>query len=342
MNKKWFDRKYREIFDLILIIYYNIFTNLYFNFIIMFNKKQILIFLVLLLAFGTTYATETSTWEVNLNTPVMENSKVVVSITWVDVVDSKTLSVWLSSSFNWVSLDSEAKVLEDIKVISSTKDLDNTKKITLELDSDLIDGNNYSIISVSEWLDTSIDFNLSGDKLNILNTALDLNKTWIEHISIIGNKIVEIYLNKETTLNTFEFKVFKEIPSESMFLDTLNLNIKLSNTLNENKEYILILNLKDIENNDVEIENSIFNFTTWIFEVVKIQEETLTGELLAAPEENSLSWSQKITQTGETIETVAMSVTQTPDTWAKTNFLLFLTFILTLTLIFLRKKELKI
>jgi len=50
-----------------------------------------------------------------------------------------------------------------------------------------------------------------------------------------------------------------------MFLDTTNINIKLSAKLLEQKEYILILTLKDLENKDIEIENSLFDFTTSVF-----------------------------------------------------------------------------
>lgn len=308
----------------------------------MFNKKQILVSLTLFLAFGNTYATEVSTWKVNLNTPVMENNKAVVSITWVDVIDSQTLSVWLSTKLNGISSESDGKVLEDIKVISSVKDETNAKKITLKLESNLVDNNNYSIVSVSEWLDTSIDFNLSGDKSKILNSALVWAETWIEYISITDSKTIEIYLNKETNLTTFDFKVFKEISKESMFLDTTNINIKLSAKLLEQKEYILILTLKDLENKDIEIENSFFDFTTSVFVWEKFVEEMpLVSDFTAAPEEN-LSGSGELTSSWETIETVAMSATQTPDTWTKTNILLFLTFVLTLILILIRKKELKV
>ena len=308
----------------------------------MFNKKQILVSLTLFLAFGNTYATEVSTWKVNLNTPVMENNKAVVSITWVDVIDSQTLSVWLSTKLNGISSESDGKVLEDIKVISSVKDETNAKKITLKLESNLVDNNNYSIVSVSEWLDTSIDFNLSGDKSKILNSALVWAETWIEYISITDSKTIEIYLNKETNLTTFDFKVFKEISKESMFLDTTNINIKLSAKLLEQKEYILILTLKDLENKDIEIENSLFDFTTSVFVWEKFVEEMpLVSDFTAAPEEN-LSGSGELTSSWETIETVAMSATQTPDTWTKTNILLFLTFVLTLILILIRKKELKV
>jgi len=307
----------------------------------MFNKKQILVSLTLFLAFGNTYATEVSTWKVNLNTPVMENNKAVVSITWVDVIDSQTLSVWLSTKLNGISSESDGKVLEDIKVISSVKDETNAKKITLKLESNLVDNNNYSIVSVSEWLDTSIDFNLSGDKSKILNSALVWTETWIEYISITDSKTIEIYLNKETNLTTFDFKVFKEISKESMFLDTTNINIKLSAKLLEQKEYILILTLKDLENKDIEIENSFFDFTTSVFVWEKFVEEMpLVSDFTAAPEEN-LSGSGELTSSWETIETVAMSATQTPDTWTKTNILLFLTFVLTLILILIRKKRIK-
>jgi len=47
-----------------------------------------------------------------------------------------------------------------------------------------------------------------------------------------------------------------------MFLDTTNLNIKMSDALSPKKNYIAVLSLKDESNKDIEIENSLYDFKT--------------------------------------------------------------------------------
>lgn len=313
----------------------------------MLNTKKILTIAILsaisLNAFASDISTgaltstwvSTSTWEVAqiLEEVNLESS----SISWVDAIDAQTLSVRLSTILSGISPDSEWKILEDVKVLEVIKDLDNAKKIKLNLESDLIDGKNYSIISVSEGLDTSIDFNLSWDKTKIINAALVPEETWIEYISVLDSKTVEIYLNKEVSLEKYEFKTFKELNVDSMFLDTTNLNLKLADTLSSNKDYILILTLKDLENKDIEIDNSLFDFVTPEFATPVLEE-------LSSAEELTNTWTEILdatTQSGETVETVAMNVTQTPPTWTETNILLFLTFILTLSIFLAKRKSFK-
>lgn len=314
----------------------------------MLNTKKILTIAILSAISLNAFATEVSTWVVTSTwvatstgevTQILEEVNLEsASISWVDAIDAQTLSVRLSTILSGISPDSEGKILEDVKVLETIKDLDNAKKIKLTLDSDLVDGKNYSIISVSEGLDTSIDFNLSGDKSKILNAALNPEETWIEYISVIDSKTVEVYLNKEVTLEKFEFKTFKELNVDSMFLDTTNLNLKLVDSLSSNKDYILILTLKDLENKDIEIDNSLFDFVTPEFATPVVEEN-----LLAASEELTNTWTVTLdsTQSGETVEAVAMNVTQTPPTWTKTNVLLFLTFILTLSIFLVKRKSFK-
>ncbi len=307
----------------------------------MLNKKyNLLAILALLMLSFNAYATNstwsTQTWSTMTwtTTEVMTTS---TTISWIDFVDSQTLSVKLSNTLSWISLDSQAKVLEDIKVLSSEKDTTDVKKIKLQLENDLVDGNDYSIISVSEWLDTSIDFNLSGDKSKIVNTALMWAETWIEYISVLDSKTIEIHLNKDLPQGTFEFKVFKEVTASDLFLDVSNLNVKFANPLLSSKDYILILTLKDSENKDIEIENSLYDFTTPEFatEVEQIP------EMLASTWAVSETSTWEVTQSWVAIEDAAKEVTQTPPTWAKTNILLFLTFILTVAFVLLRKESSK-
>lgn len=315
----------------------------------MLNKKHILSIAMLSAISLTTFATGmTQTW-VSTETltgtkTVQETAPVITSLSsttidGVDFVDAQTLIVKLSNLSSGVSEQSEVKALEDVKVLSAVKDATNAKKITLTLDADLVDNENYSIISVSEGLDTSIDFNLSGDKSKIVNPDLAWAETAVQYVSVTSPKTVDVYLNKETTLQSFEFKMFKEISSDNVFADVNNLNVKLKAPLVSNKDYILILNLKDSSGNDIEVENSLYDFATPEFAMPEV-----TPTMTETPEMSveSQSWETISPETATPIENVASEVTQTPDTWAKTNVLLFLTFILTLSILLLRKKSLKI
>lgn len=312
----------------------------------MLNTKKILTIAILSAISLNTFASEVSTGAVTSTGAQTSSGEVVqtldvaslesTSISWVEAIDAQTLTVRLSSNLSGISPDSEAKILEDVKVLEAVKDLDNAKKIKLSLDTDLIDGKNYSIISVSEGLDTSIDFNLSWDKTKIVNSALVPEETWIEYISVVDSKTVEVYLNKDSSLEKYEFKTFKELNVDSMFLDTTNLNLKLTDTLVSNKDYILILTLKDLENKDIEVDNSLFDFVTPTFAAPAVEDFLAAWELTS-------SWPvvTDATQSGETVEEVAMNATQTPPTWTETNVLLFLTFILTLSIFLAKRKSLK-
>lgn len=314
----------------------------------MLHTKKILATLALLSLSLSAFAAETWTWTVWTWTTawtwvVAPTSAPVVTTTidGIDFVDSKTLTVKLSNTLTWISNDSEWKVLEDLWVVSSLKDVDNSKKIKVQLSNDLVDGTDYSLISISEGLDTSMDFNLSGDKSKIMNSNLSKDEVWIDHISVVDPRNIEVYLNKDSSLTKFEFKMFKELKVESMFLDTNNLNLKLTNDLLSTKDYILILTLKDLENKDIEIENSLYDFSTPDFGT----QAPVVPETTPVPAEWTstwvLTWSGEATWTWAPIADVAMNAKQTPDTWAKTNVLLILTFILSLSIFAIRRKSFK-
>lgn len=273
----------------------------------------------------------------------MATSAVATSkkIEGVDFIDTNTLMVKLSGVPAISQVDSQVKILEDIKVEKTTKDIDNAKKIVLDLSKDLVDGQKYSIISVGDNLETSIDFTLAGDKSNIVNPALDKNSTGIEKIAVVNPKKVEIYLNKDLKVTSFEFKMFKELSVDSMFMDTTNLNIKLKDALTSSKDYIMIASLKDVSGKEIEIENALYDFVTPELKTPVVSDMTIaeaqTGSL-SAPAEAMLTG---VTASGTAIEQAAMDAQKTPDTGAKTNILVFLTLILSLGFIVARKKAFK-
>lgn len=294
------------------------------------NAKKILAMLAVSAITLPAFAAE----DINLDALLTETPVVATNLTtsstlidWVDTLDNTTLVVKLANQLPGISPDSDAKVLEDIAVTSSTKSADDAKKIDVTLANDLVPGTNYSIISISEGLDSSIDFTFADVMTEIKNSIVPTG-TGINHIIVKDSKNIEVYLNNESTLTTYEFKVFKELSSTNMFLDTNNVNVQLSNPILPNTDYILILNLKDLENKDIEVENSLFDFVSGDFVEAPVVEEV--------PAETPVVSEEVPTQP---IEDVAMTVTQTPDTGAKTNVLLFLTFVLTLGVFLLKRKS---
>lgn len=296
------------------------------------NNKNIFSFLtIFMLSFNLTFAT----WEVIQeetisleNTPIENTS--VSSINNIDFVDTKTLSVELNSSqTNFSTESSEVKILQDLVITNTYINVDDTKKVSLELATDILDNTNYSLISVTEWMDNSIDF-LYMSGTSIINNSLKIWENFIDYINIIDSKNIEIVFSKELSVENIEFKIFKELEIDNIFFDTINLNVKLVNDLLSNQNYIMVLFLMDELNNEIELENGLYEFTTPEFEITS----TINEEDVSLDSASSGSW--------ENIEEVAMEVTKTPDTWTKTNILLFLTFILTLSLILIRKKSFKL
>ena len=306
------------------------------------NTKKILALLALSAAYLPTFATGDLNLEAlltgSLQAETAQINIVSTSIVWVETLDASTLVVRLGSQLPGISADSDAKILEDISVASSKKSGDNLKKIDITLNSELVLGTNYSIISVSEWLDSSIDFTFSAPMVEIKNTMAPKD-VGIDHIVVKDTKNIEVYLNKDATLETYEFKVFKEMSSSNMFLDTTNINVQLSQPILPNTDYILILNLKDIENKDIEVENSLFDFVSGEFAAAPVIPEVSTGSEMPVAVEVPVD--DPMATSGQPIENVAMEVTQTPDTGAQTNVLLAITFLLTLGIFVLRRKSFK-
>lgn len=271
----------------------------------------------------------------------------------VDFLDEKTMSLKLSQALSGISPDSEVKVLEDLPVLKSTKDTASLKKVKVELSSDMVDGSSYSLVSVSEGLDASIDFTLAGDKSKIVNPDFVKDETSIEFISVIDSRTIEVNFNKDLTTPVVDFKMFKELKVESKFLDTTNLNVKMMDALLSKKDYIAILSLKDAQNKDIEVENSLYDFTTPEFATP--QTATGTTETVVTPTVVDGQTPPMVTETGaatasgelaasgtgQNVEAVAMTAAQTPDTGAKTNVLLFLTFILSLAIFAAKRKNVK-
>lgn len=307
-----------------------------------FKIKTFLMFGLLISSFGLSFATWTinTAWTWTNNTSTWNTINIPsIKVMWINFIDDKTFWINLSNSISWISDDSEVKILEDISIISSTKDETNSKKMVLTLSNNLVDWQRYSLVSVSDAVNTSMDFNLSWDKLKILNPTFSKNDLSIEYISVIDQKTIEIYFSKDLLNQNVEFKFFKEITPKSVSLKDKILNVKFINPLTWKKDYIAILSLKDLNNKDIEIENALYDFTTPEFNIaeniVPLADNNMSTWVLAD------NWNN-LTTTWANIENVAMNAEKTPDTWTQTNILIILAMILSLTLFLFRKKVYKL
>ena len=253
----------------------------------------------------------------------------------IEAIINNTIELSVSSDvlFSDVKVEWEVKLLKDIPVSFSNKDLVNQKKILLNLSTDLTANTLYSLITIL-WAEGNIDFAI-WDYLGweIKNPNYDETQSWIEKINVIDSRTIELYYNTDLVWDVFEFKILSDINLSSMKSEWNNI-LKLESTKNLEKstDYIvMILTLKDVMWNEIMFDEDLYDFTTPAELVKAVPEEEIV--LAAAPEEEVVvdKWN---------IEEVALTIEETPETWTATSILVVLAIILNLAF-FLRKKFVK-
>ena len=318
----------------------------------MINTKKILCVMALSAMSLTTFAETPVTTSASLTWSTMswtttnnEVQTVSYVVNSVKSIDETTLTVDFDKELPTVSQDSVSKVLEDMWVVNTTKDEKDEKKLSLTLETPLTNTESYSLISIAEDFDASADFTYTEWQ----NEVKLQNNSQIEKIVFLSKTNIELYLTAKSESVKNDFKLYKEIVSKSMFSDWVNLNISLTKPLASNKNYILTLELKDESKKDLEVENSLFDFTTSEFNSAPVEnpvestnlENVLTNTNSWMVENNAnLTSSWELTSTWN-IEAIALDAKQTPETWTKTNLLILATLIMS-GLILIRKKSLKI
>lgn len=319
----------------------------------MINTKKILCVMALSVISLTTFAETPVTTSASLSWNTMswtttnnEVQTVSYLINSVKTIDETTLTVDFDKELPRVSWDSISKVLEDIRTITTTKDEKDEKKLSLTLETPLTNLESYSLISIAEDFDASADFTYTEGQ----NEVKLQNNSKIDKVVFVSKTNIELYLTSKSESLKNDFKLYKEISSESMFSDGVNLNISFKKPLASSKSYILTLELKDDSWKDLEVENSLFDFTTSEFNSAPVEtpidptnlENVLTNMTNSWMVENTanLTSSWELTSTWN-IEAIALDAKKTPETWTKTNLLILATLIIS-GLILVRKKSLKI
>lgn len=255
---------------------------------------------------GATYADE-STESISPASTLTAPAPSSYTITWVESIDPHTLQVGLNQALPELSLESEANVLEDLAIAAVEKDETNPFLYRLTLTDALTLGSAYSIIPVTDGIESSLDFTYLQDNASLPNFS-----TEVENFLVVDSTHLEITFTPETGITNFEAKFFKEISSNSVSLLGNGVEISLTGEMTNGKNSILIMNLKDVSGQDLEIENSLYDFMPTL--------------LNAAPQDSEMT---SETASGENIEEVAQNALTTPSTGTHTNFLILLTLLLT-------------
>lgn len=254
----------------------------------------------------------------------------------VVVVDDKTIDFTLTNDFNqdiW-EIAWDVKVLSDMEIISSERDLEDSKKVNIFLWWwKVAENTSYSLLTVV-WAEWSIDFETKEDFVwaEILNTEA-LEAQWIESVVIRDPLTIEVFYKDVLSSTEFEYKLLANIEVnkiEKLAPDNNDVRVSLSSKLQVSRDYILMLiNLMDKDEQKVDFNDGIFDFST--LDTIK---ET-PDEIIIEENPDEAGW-----ENGETVETVSLNAAETPDTWPETTVLIALTFILS-SIVLIRRKILR-
>lgn len=239
----------------------------------------------------------------------------------IEVIDNGNISVNTTSDLvlGKTEIKWDLKVLKDYVVSFAVKDVENPRKVILNLTYDLEKNRYYTIIGI-DGAEANMNFS-TADK--VAWEYVNSDTTWalkIEKINILDGKTVEIYYNEDLKAEEFIYRFLSDIPVKSKFgISENKLNVVLDKPLEQLTPYIIISNsLEDVNWKAVKMDETIYEFET--------QDNLMNFfpdlDLNAAKEENEIAVKEK--EEGN-VEEIAMDAKKTPDTWAATWILILLT-----------------
>ena len=252
----------------------------------------------------------------------------------IEVIDNNSIGITASNDVEFSSdyIEWDIKILKDISVSYSSKDINDAKKVTLNLWDDLVINNSYSLISIL-WAEWNIDFEIwEYLEWEISNKLIWNGEVWIEKINIIDSRTIELFFTDDLEDDLFEFKILSDIPTVRLTSEWNNVaNLEIKDNLEKESEYILmVLSLEDKDGNTIVLDEDLYDFTTSADLIVDAEEKEVV--LAAAKEE--------VVEEKWNMNAIALAKEETPDTGAATWVLVLLTAIVNLGF-FLRKKIIK-
>jgi len=250
----------------------------------------------------------------------------------LQAVDNGTVRMTASEDvvFSDSKVYGEVKVLRDIDVSYSSKDLENNRKVVLNLSADLYSNSVYSLIGII-GAEGNIDFEIGGS-LNgeIMNWNIIGSEQTIEKVNVVDSRTLEVYFNYDLEEDMFEFKLLSELKVDSLSsLGNNILDISLQDTLGKSTSYIImVISLEDIDGNELMLDESLYDLVTTNSLMEKPKEVVETEEVVEVKEiKEVVQVEEEVIEEEGNIEEVALNSAETPDTGAETWVLMLLTFI---------------
>lgn len=221
----------------------------------------------------------------------------------------------------------DLKVLKDYEVSFAYKDVQDSKKVFLNLKQDLDKNKEYTILWI-DWAEANMTF-IASEKIiwEYLNSE-EKEGLKIEKINIVDLKTIEVYYSEELNSEEFVYKLLTEIETKSKISSWENtFNISFKNPLETEKKYIILSNYINDENGKkVKMDDYIYDFKT------DEELEDVFGnlpELNVASEKKEDKWN---------LEEMAEKAKKTPTTWAETWLIFAIAIIMTWLFSISRKK----
>lgn len=251
----------------------------------------------------------------------------------ISAIDNNTVEIVASEDviFSDINVEWDIKLLKDIPVSFSALDTEDSKKILINLWSDLTSETSYSLISIL-WAEGNIDFTiweyLEGE---INNENLLDDEDWITKINVVDSRTIELYFSEDLTDDTFEFKILSEIATDALNSEWNNkLSLEISKTLDPSTSYIvMILILEDANGIQILFDEDLHDFMTPATLKLDVPQENQDIAQVEKDEPEIIEeWN---------IEEVALNSAETPETWTATWILIIFAVLINLA-IFSRKK----
>lgn len=250
----------------------------------------------------------------------------------IEAIDNNTIEVTASEDivFSDVNVEGDVKLLKDIPVSFSALDVENTKKVLINLWDHLMAETSYSLISIL-WAEGNIDFTI-GQYLEweISNDNIDSEDKWIQKINIVDSRTIELFFTYWLEDDTFEFKILSEIQTDWLNSEWNNkLSLDVTRALQNSTSYIfMILTLEDINGDEINFDEDLLDFVT---------SDDLSEEI---PEEVAqIAQTEKEPEVVEewNMEEIPLNSAAIPETWAAAWILVLFAVLINIA-IFARKK----
>ncbi len=250
----------------------------------------------------------------------------------IEAIDNNTVELTASKDviFSDTKVDGELKLLKDVWVSFSSKDPQNSKKVLLNLSSDLTINTSYSLIAIigSEW---SIDFKIAGTLIwEILNVDLIAGEIWIQKVNVVDKRTIELYFTSDLIKDQFEFKILSEVETTGIKSDWVSkLTLEIAKNIEKSTNYILMVSwLKDVDWKVITFNEDLYEFKT-------------TENLVKAVSESQIiSVISDIVTSTWNLNEIAARINKTPEAGTTSLILVVLTLLWSLAFFF-RKKIIK-